>query len=393
MSRPQVDVNLFDRAVVENPYDLYEQIRAAGRVVWNDVLKAWMLTGFNECSQVLTDSGERFAMMNDNPELTPWFDAPNMIMVDGAEHVRLRKNLAPLFTRQAVAKWEVRIGEVVDQLLAPLVEGRDSFDLIGEFTMIPTIIVADMLGVPPNRYDDFQRWSHAITGNIAYGHEDERTREVMAQATTEVNEYIREEIERHRREPLDDVLSFMLKLPELSEAEIRSTALVFLLAGYDTTAKLMSNILVALEANSEQRQLVVDDLSLVPATIEETFRWMGVTQMVPRKVMTELTLAGTDLQPGDILYTMVEAANRDPGRWPDPLRFDVRREQKSHLGLGFGPHLCIGAPLARLETKIAIERLLSIAPEYELRGIDYGSALFVRGPEEGFLDIKLRSAS
>jgi cytochrome P450 len=393
MSRPQVDVNLFDRAVVENPYGLYEQIRAAGRVVWNDILQAWMLTGFDECSQVLTDTGRRFAMMNDDLELTPWNDVPNMIMVDGAEHVRLRKSLAPLFTRQAVAKWEVRIGEVVDDLLAPLVEGRDSFDLIGEFTMIPTIIVADMLGVPPSRYDDFQRWSHAITGNIAYGHEDEETREVMRQATVEVNEYLREEIERHRREPLDDVFSFMLKLPELSEAETRSTALMFLLAGYDTTAKLMSNVLVALEGNPDQRKIVVHDLSLVPATIEETFRWMGVTQMTPRKVVTDLSLSGTELQRGDIVYVMVEAANRDPGRWPDPLRFDVRREQKSHLGLGFGPHLCIGAALARLETKIAIERLLSIAPEYELRGIDYGMSLFVRGPEVGFLDIKMRSAS
>jgi cytochrome P450 len=393
MSRPQVDVNLFDRAVVENPYGLYEQIREAGRVVWNGTLQGWMLTGFDECAQVLTDTGQRFAMMNDDLELTPWNEVPNMIMVDGAEHVRLRKNLAPLFTRQAVAKWEDRIGEVVDDLLAPLVEGRDSFDLIGEFTMIPTIIVADMLGIPPSRYDDFQRWSHAITGNIAYGHEDEETREVMRQATVEVNEYLREEIERHRREPLDDVFSFMLKLPELSDAEARSTALMFLLAGYDTTAKLMSNILVALEANPDQREIVVNDLSLVPATIEETFRWMGVTQMTPRKVVRDLSLSGTELQRGDIVYVMVEAANRDPDRWPDPQRFDVRREQKSHLGLGFGPHLCIGAALARLETKIAIERLLSIAPEYELRGIDYGVSFFVRGPEVGFLDIKMRSAS
>ena len=139
-------MNLFDRAVVENPYPLYEQIREAGSGRVERRLQAWMLTGFDECSLVLTDRAEQFAMMNDDPELTPWNDVPNMIMVDGAEHVRLRKNLAPLFTRQAVAKWEVRIGEVVDDLLAPLVAGRDSFDLIGEFTMIPTIIVAGHAG-------------------------------------------------------------------------------------------------------------------------------------------------------------------------------------------------------------------------------------------------------
>jgi cytochrome P450 len=385
----QLDVNLFDRAIVADPFPLYEQIRAAGRVVWNGTLAAWMVPGFEECSAVLTDSGERFAMMNGDPELIFWFDAPNMIQVDGPEHVRLRRALAPLFTRQAVARWEARVGSVVDELLAPLVAGKDSFDLIADFTMIPTVIVAEMLGVPEERHQDFRRWSHAITSNLAYGHEDPHSRAVMHQAADDVNAYLIEEIERHRREEPDDLITAMLRMSGLmSTEEIRSAAILLLIAGYDTTAKLMATSLVVLEQHPDQRHRVVQDPALVPAAVEEVLRWEGVTQMSPRRVERDTTLAGVELTSGDTVYALTAAANRDPGRWQDPWRFDVRRELKSHLGFGFGPHLCLGAPLARLETRVALERLLQVAPDYSLRDIDLGSAFFVRGPERGFLDLR-----
>ena len=169
-----MDINFFDRAVIDDPLPVYEQVRQAGRVVWNETLGAWMLTGFKDCSKVLTDDGRRFAMMNGDPELIFWFEATNMMQVDGTEHLRLRRCLVPLFTRQSIAKWERRVGEVVDELLTPLAEGSDELDIIAEFTMIPTVIVAEMLGVPREHHGDFRRWSHQITSNLAYGHEDSR---------------------------------------------------------------------------------------------------------------------------------------------------------------------------------------------------------------------------
>jgi cytochrome P450 len=385
---PKLDVNLFAPSVVADPFPLYEEIRTAGRVVWNGTLEAWMVPGFQDCSAVLTDSGERFAMMNGDPELIFWFDAPNMIQVDGPEHVRLRRALAPLFTRQAVARWEVRVRQVVDELLTPLTGGQDSFDLIADFTMIPTVIVAEMLGVPEERHQDFRRWSHAITSNLAYGHEDPHSRAVMHEAADDVNAYLAEEIERHRRDEPDDLITAMLRMSGvMSVEEIRSAAILLLIAGYDTTAKLMATSLAVLERHPDQRRLVAQNPALVPAAIEEVLRWEGVTQMNPRRVMRDTALAGVELPAGATVYALTAAADRDPARWEEPRRFDVRREPKSHLGFGFGPHLCLGAPLARLETRIALERLLRLAPDYSLRDIDLGSGFFVRGPERGFLDL------
>jgi cytochrome P450 len=173
----------------------------------------------------------------------------------------------------------------------------------------------------------------------------------------------------------------------MSEDEVLSTAFTLLSAGYDTTAKLMSNCLIAFEQHPDQRRLLVEDPSLIAPAIEEVLRWSSVVQAIPRRVEHDTELAGVELSAGDQAYALIAAANRDPLRWSDPDRFDVGREPKAHLGFGWGPHLCIGAPLARLETRIALERLLALAPEYRLSEVDFGDAFMIRGPERGVLEV------
>jgi len=395
LDRRQSDTNFFDPAFLEDPFPLYEEIRAVGNVVWSEPLQGWVVVGYDEAVSVLTDSGNHFAILAGDPELTFWFEAPNMITVDGPYHHRLRAALAPLFTRNAVAKWERRVTQVVEQLLAPLVAGDDHFDLINDFTMLPTVIVADMLGVPEERYGDFRRWSHEVVTNLSFGFEDDETRAVLRRAATEINEYLREEMERHRREQPDDLLTYMLNLPSdkaMTDEEIRSTAVLLLIAGYDTTAKTMANCLIALERNPDQRRLAVEDPSLLPAAIEEGLRWFGAVQWLPRRALAETVLDGMEISAGENVYVMNSAANRDPRRWVQPDRFDVSREAKGHLAFGFGPHLCLGAPLARLETRIAIEQLLHVAPEYHLRDLDFGNSMFIRGPERGIVEVGMRAS-
>ncbi len=181
----------------------------------------------------------------------------------------------------------------------------------------------------------------------------------------------------------------MLEQPaglRMSDAEIRSTVENLLIAGYDTTAKLLGNCLVELERHPDQRRLVVDNPSLVGPAVEEVLRWCGVVHGVLRTVEADTEFADTHLARGDLVCAMTIAANRDPARWSDPLCFDIKRTPKAHIGFGYGPHLCIGAPLARLETKVAVERLLALAPEYHVRNLDYGDAWYVRGPATGLLD-------
>jgi cytochrome P450 len=328
--------------------------------------------------------------LSGDPEITFWFEGPNMIAVDGADHKRLRGALAPLFTKGATAKWEPRVRQVVGSLLAPLVSGNSSFDLISDFTVLPTLIVAEMLGIPEDRHDDFQRWSHEIVTNLAFGHEDEESTAVLRRAATEINAFLKEEIKRHEREQTDDLFTYMTRLQgeyAMSPDEIRSTAVLLLAAGYDTTAKAMSDTLIALERNPDQRRMVADDLSLVPAAIEESLRWYGPIQWNPRKAKQDMVIGGQEIGAGEVIYPMNAAANRDPRRWPEPDRFDIHREAKTHLGFGYGPHLCLGAPLARLETKIAVEELLKLAPEYHLRDLDFGRSFFIRGPEKGVVEM------
>jgi cytochrome P450 len=393
---PRLDVNFFEESFVRDPFPWYEEIRTKGRVVWNDTLNAWMVPGYRDCTTVVSDSGDRFDMTARDPMYmgpdAPYyfgFDDLNMMAVSGIEHTRLRHFFAPMFTRSEIAKWERRVAEVTDQLLAPLADGVEDYDLIADFTTIPTIIVAEMLGIPKEHHGDFRRWSHSIASNQAgNGHESTTGRAEMRRAGEELNAYLREEIERHRREELDDLFSVMLQTDgDVSEAEMRSTAVLMMIAGYDTTAKAMASCLVALERHPDQRALVAEDPSLIPAAIEEVLRCECVVHGTVRRVANDTVLADTPLAADEQVYVLYAAANRDPERWPDPQRFDVRREPKANLGFGFGPHLCLGAHLARLEIRVVLERLLRIAPEYRLRDVDYGKAFIVRGPERGFLDV------
>jgi len=390
MSRKQLDINFFDRSVIENPWPRYEQARAVGRVVWNEIIHGWMVTGFDDCSQVLTDDGEQFSAVPSDPQVLPWFEAPTMISTDGADHVRLRKCLAPMFTRRAMTPWEPRVEAVVEQLLAPLAAGDTTYDLIADFTMVPTIIVAEMLGVPQERHADFRRWSNTIVSNLSWGHESEQARTAMLTAAHELNAYLREEIQRHRVEQPDDLFTAMIRASGagvMSNDEMRAAAVLLLAAGYDTTAKLLSNALLAFEENPGQRALLVADPSLMPDAIEEVLRWRSTVQMIPRIVVKDMTFGDAEIKAGEMVYTMIAAANRDPSRWEDPDVFDVRRPHQAHYGFGYGSHLCLGAPLARLEAKIALQALLRLAPDFSLRGVDFGLSFFVRGPERGFLDV------
>ncbi len=369
-------------------------------MVWNAAVNAWMVVGYQECVEVLDDpNGDRYVSYGSrHPEVTFWFEAPNMIIANGPEHRRLRQGVSRYFTPSAVARrWEARVHEVVEDLLAPLVECGESVDLISDFTKIPVVIVAEMLGVPAERHEDFRRWSTTIVSNNALGHEVPEARRMMDEAVAELNEYLVEEMARHRREGLEDLFTVMMNIPNWSEAEIRSSTLNLLVAGYETTAKLMGECLVALERHPDQRRILVQSPDLIPNAIEEVLRCYGTAQRVPREAVRDGVLGSAKVKVGDMLYVLLAAANRDPLRWPEPQRFDVRREFKlhlgqPHLGFGLGPHVCIGAPLARLETKVALETLLRLAPEYRLREIDYGKAWGARGPESGVIEVGLPSA-
>jgi cytochrome P450 len=392
VTTPRLDLDFTDPAVIADPFGAWEEVRAAGRVVWNGKQQGWMIPGYDDCAEVFDDRwGERFGISS--LAVMFWFEANNMISVDGKEHGRLRRGLAKYFTPAAIKRtWEPRVREVVDQFLGPLVERNETIEL-EEFTKLPVVIVAEMLGVPEERHEDFRRWSIAIVDNVAFGQEGTHAREVMRQAIAELDAYLDEELERHRRDRPDDLLTLMVDMPDWSAEEMRSSAKLMLLAAYDTTAKLMGSALLALQQHPDQRRLLAERPELIPNAVEEVLRWDGVATVLVRWMRQDTVFAGTELKAGDRVYLFLGAANRDPSRWDDPHRFDVTRPYRPNLGFGGGPHVCIGAPLARLEVQVALEELLRLAPEYRLREVEYGHTFMNHGPETGVIDVGVLSAA
>jgi cytochrome P450 len=395
MDVPRLDIDFDDPAIIHDPWDAYEEVRAAGRVVWNAKLDGWMIPGYDDCTAVLTGRGKADSPFGSTgaryPETTWWFDAPNLANTDGAEHKRLRTPMARFFTPTYVARWEARIREVVDEVLAPLVQGR-RFDVIQDFSRIPIVIVAEMLGVPPSYHDEFLRLSHQVNTDVAFGREGPDARRRMEQGLAEMNAFLDEEIERHRQNPSDDVFGAMVSAPTWTHAETRCSALNLMIAGYDTTAKLMAVTVEALALHPDQRQLLVDEPALIPNALEEVLRWVGVAGSSPEVARRDTVLAGTEIQDGDRVFTMLAAANRDPAYWDEPARFDVRRPSHPHIAFGGGAHACIGQYLARLEVQLAIEGLLRVAPEFRLTDVVYSDAWHVRGPVAGIIEVESPAA-
>jgi cytochrome P450 len=384
----RLDVDFADPALIVDPYPIYEQIRTAGRVVWNDVLGAWMVPGFDDCVELLSDTdGARFGIFwAERPGTAFWFDTPNMVTAEGPEHRRYREGLARFFMPATIARrWEPRVRVAVDEALAPLARGLDQFDVVDALAKVPGVILAELLGVP-ERQDDFKRWSNVVVRNIAFGHEQAESRQVVEETVAELNGFLTEEMARHRREQPDDLLTVIGSMPEWTEDECRSSAGNLLLAGHALEAMFLGACVVVLAQHPDQRRLMAESPMLIPNAVEEILRWAGPVQVNVRVVARDTELGGTKLAAGDVVFGLLMAANRDPARWPDPDRFDVGREFKPNLGFGLGPHICIGAPLARLQARVAIEALVRVAPDYRLRDVDYGSSFFIRGPEHGVIE-------
>src|SRR5262249_25481388 len=162
---------------------------------------------------------------------------------------------------------------------------------ISELTIIPALVIAEILGVPREHQEDIRRWAHTFA-HLSYGREDEELLAALHRVADEVATFLQEEIERHRRVESDDMINALIHIPEMTDGERCSAAVLMITAAYDTTAKLMANSLLAFESSADERYLVAEDPSLIPLAIEEVLRWIGVVHLLPRRVSRDTTLAG-----------------------------------------------------------------------------------------------------
>lgn len=310
---------------------------------------------------------------------------PSVIASDPPRHERLRGIVNRGFTPRRIASLEARVREIAREALDRMLV-KDEFDLVSEFTIpLPVTVIAEVLGVEPDRYADFKRWSDTLISG-ATGSASGSQPALLLAAFQEFNAYFMEQIERRRRDPKDDLISALVAAEAgdaaLTPMETLMFAVLLLVAGNETTTNLMGNGLLALLEEAEQFDRVRDHPALVPAFVEEALRYDGPVQMLFRETTQDVAIAGTSIPRGSIVLPIFASANRDAAQFREPDRFDIDRDTRGHVAFGFGIHFCLGASLARLEARVGFEEffkrvwnLRRLEPE-----VEYVDSFLLRGP-------------
>lgn len=393
MTQLTVDLNLNAQEVVDDPYPHYEVIRGMGRAVMNGLLGVWMIPGHADVLSVLHDpstfSSGAFAMDDSN---TAMRGSKTMIQTDPPEQQRLRKVAQAAFSRRSVRTIEAAVGQIVDEVLetAALADrwaAGETTDLMDALCRpVPATVIARLLGVPAADTDMFVTWSEDMSN--ATGEKREQFPdwpEVKARADeagTAMRAYLEDQIAQHRRRAHDDLINDLLVANEhgvLDDGELIATLVLLLIAGNETTTKLIGTGLLLLDQHPDQRRMLASNPDLMPSAVEEMLRYQGVVHMLPRMAMRDVEMGESVIKSGEIVLLLLAAANRDPDAFPDADRFDITRSPNHHVGFGHGIHHCLGNMLARMEARMALSGFLSRFPEYEVKEYRYRPVFLARG--------------
>ena len=340
-----------------NPYAHYEKLRLKDPVHRMRLQDAWVLTDYADVDTVLRDSRQ---FGNSGREFG-YIPQVSMLDLDPQIHTKIRGLVSHGFTPRSVAALEPRIRDTVDGLLAN-VEGKGRFDLIADFAFpLPVIVIAEMLGIPPEDREQFDEWSNTVSLIVDPLLNEEQVRQVQ-QAVEEVFAYFEDVAEERRRNPQDDLVSALVTAEvdgeRLERDDLLVNLLLVLVAGNETTRNLIGNGSLALMRNPDQLRRLQEDPALLNSAIDELLRYDSPVQLDSRIAREPFELRGKRIAAGQRVICLLGAANRDPQVFPGGDRLDVGRTAANHLAFGRGIHYCLGSPLARLEGRVAFEALL-----------------------------------
>jgi cytochrome P450 len=359
----------------------------------------WILSRYRDVLEVLRDPSwssdernwsryPRFRARGERAGLPDPYDEDrsSMLRLDPPDHTRLRGLVSKAFTPRAVEAMRPRIEALVDELLGRA-RGRAELALVQELAApLPVIVIAEMLGVPPADHAWFRRMSDESIKLLGDSSIEERLEGVRA--TRELTEYFRRIVEERRASPRDDLVSAMVGAEEsgnrLTMSELLATCILLLVAGNETTTKLIGNAVVALCRNPGQLELLRAEPKRIEGAIDEFLRYDGPVQLTSRLAREDRELVGRPVRRGQQIVLLLAAANRDPEAFTNPDRLDVTRENVRHVAFSHGLHFCLGAQLARLEAGLALEGLVRRFPAFRLADerIEWSPNTVLRGPLE-----------
>ncbi|WP_033319817.1 cytochrome P450 family protein [Streptomyces yerevanensis] len=392
VARSIVDLKQLGPDFLRDPYPVYARLRAQGpvhRVYDPDGEEVWLVVGHEACRTAFTDprlsrnwlrSGNIKQIVNTEqgqPALM------HMLMSDPPDHTRLRRLVAREFTPRRIESLAPRIQQVTDELLDRMlaVEERRA-DLIASFAFpLPMTVICELLGVPGLDREAFRRWSNEMVARTSP--------EAEALAYQEESAYLAELIAAKRAKPGEDLLSALIHTADedgdrLKPDELIGMSNLLLIAGHETTVNLIGNGLRALFAHPGQLADLRADFGLLDGAIEEMLRYDGpVENSTDRLALEDVEMGGVTIPAGSTVRISMADADRDPERFKDPDRFDIRRDSRGHIAFGHGLHYCLGAPLARLEGRIAfrtlLERCPDLAPDADESELPWTPGLLIRG--------------
>lgn len=404
----ELEFNALDPAIAADPYPTYRGLREGGRVLWANVMGGrvqrivpdeemlpgiWMITHYEDCMSFLRDErissdptlSELFKVLLDTMlggESAPAVQLMRnlLLFMDPPDHTRLRSLANAAFSRKAVEELRPRISQLVDELL----DGRDEIDLVADFAYpLPVTVIAQMLGVPLADRETFSGWSRDLVD--LFGTEDISSEATQRgnEAILAMNDYFTALTAERRAKPQDDLLTAFVEVEDegarLTHEELLATCLILLIAGHETTANLIGLGTLALLRDRDTLARLHDNPALVSSAVDELLRYDSPVQATARTTLAPIEVAGTTIPQAERVLVLLGSANRDPDRFENPDKLIPDRSPNPHVSFGGGIHFCLGAPLARLEARIAFSKLVQLPLELVSDSLEWRRTFPIRG--------------
>ena len=401
-------MDFISKDYIDNPYKTYNLMRSHKPILFSQTTRLHWVTKMEFAQEMLRD--KRFSVDDRKYPIADkrrkefkkagreimleQFENPSMLKLDPPDHSRIRKLVQYGFTNRYITSLEPEIKKIVEDCLDK-VHNQDSFDLIEDLAKpLPAIVIAKMMGLPNEDLDQFQAWSEDLlvgVGGIGTSREDIKK---SGDAYEALIRYFEEIILSRKTSPGDDFIGKLIQAEEsgdkLNVKEMYGTCLLLLIAGHETTTRLIGNGMFTLFNHQDQMSLLQNNYELIPNAIEEMLRYEPPVHATVRFAENEMIYDGKTYKRGTPFAVSIAGANRDPEANKNPNEFDITREDIKHISFGYGPHMCIGASLARIESRIAFECLFERFKNLELKDENpvWGRNLIFRG----FDNLKLKAS-